>query len=114
MNQDDLKTLTPEDIQLHVNQQNKGAATQLLLADPILKDALSSIKADALECTVSNAPGSKEAVHFHYLYIAIGELEKELQAYVHGGEYSSIILKELEALKEDNEPKRVWIDPPTK
>ncbi len=115
LTKEELETLTPADIALLTDKRNEGVKASLILEEPVFKSAMERVKSDAMRCAMDNLPGSKEAMHFHYLYAAACEVEKELQAYVSGAEHASFILKAVEDIKrEENKPARVWIDPPKK
>lgn len=109
----DYEGLTPENVAKAEDDVHKGMRAQHLLQDPVLDGAIKAVKNTALDTLLNANPGSDMARDYHFLYLAITQVEAELMSLVSGAKEAGQVLQEHKQHydEESHQIKRKWIKP---
>ncbi len=89
-----------------------GRVAKELSEHPAFASVVAEIKADCFSNMQRFLPGSKEAVHCHYLMLAVNEITERITAKIVNADYQSSLLQDMERM--ETAFPRQWIDPPVK
>ncbi len=99
--------MTPEQI-VECGRQSKD-----LLESPPFRRAIEQLRMGCFGMMRQAVPGTKDALHWHYLLLASDELQRRLEEEIANGEHESRLIEDAKARSEqDAISQRIWVDPP--
>jgi len=96
------------------NKRARGEKARQEFEGTILETAVKALQKATSQLMLASEPASKEAVGYHYLNLAVTQIENEIKSYIQQGAEAASLMREAEE-QEQQEPQaiqRAWVAPP--